>query len=110
MYKRISLKRILKLTLTLQCGVTSVARHSENIFCSEVTSTARHGARSHSVVYISTKSGANVIGLIRAAYLMVWETVARNYLFIFFSALEFWVFFLKSVISQTILRVPLTVK
>ena len=27
---------------------------------------------------------------------MVWETVARNYFFIFFSALEFWVFFLQS--------------
>jgi len=26
----------------------------------------------------------------------VWETVARNYFFIFFSALEFWVFFLQS--------------
>ena len=25
--------------------------------------------------------------------LMVWETVARNYFFIFFPALEFWVFF-----------------
>jgi len=28
--------------------------------------------------------------------LMVWERVARNYFFIFFSALEFWVFFLQS--------------
>jgi len=27
---------------------------------------------------------------------MVWETVARNYLFIFSSAFEFWVFFLQS--------------
>ena len=31
--------------------------------------------------------------------LMVWETVARNYVFIFFSALEVWVFFLRSLIS-----------
>ena len=27
---------------------------------------------------------------------MVWETFARNFFFIFFSALEFWVFFLQS--------------
>ena len=53
-------------TLTLQCGVTSAARHSENISCSGVTSAARHGACSHSFVYISTTSGANVIGLLRA--------------------------------------------
>jgi len=31
-----------------------------------------------------------------AGSLMVWDTVTRNYLFIFFSALEFWVFFLQS--------------
>ena len=53
-------------TSTLQCGMTSAARHSENIPCSGVTSAARHGARSHSFVYISTKSGANVFGLLRA--------------------------------------------
>ena len=41
-------------TLTPQCGVTSTARHSENITCRGVTSTARHAARSHSFVYIST--------------------------------------------------------
>ena len=52
--------------LTLQCGMTSAVRHSENIPCSGVTSAARHGARSHSFVYISTTSGANVIGLLRA--------------------------------------------
>ena len=52
--------------LTLQCGMTSAACHSENIPCSGVTSAARHGARSRSFVYISTTSGANVIGLLRA--------------------------------------------
>jgi len=52
--------------LTLQSGVTSTARHSENISCRGVTSTARHVAHSHSLVYISTTSGANVIGLLRA--------------------------------------------
>jgi len=31
-----------------------------------------------------------------AGSLMVWEIVARNYFFILFSALEFWVFFLQS--------------
>ena len=35
-------------TLTLQRGVTSTARHSENITCRGVTSTARHAAHSHS--------------------------------------------------------------
>ena len=40
--------------LSIQCGVTSTARHGENITCHGVTSTARHGARSHSFVYIST--------------------------------------------------------
>ena len=40
--------------LTLQCGVTSTARHSVNITCRGVTSPARHAARSHSFVYIST--------------------------------------------------------
>ena len=59
--------------LTLQCGVTSTARHSENISCSGVTSTARHSEniscsgvmstarhapRSHSFVYISTTWGS----------------------------------------------------
>ena len=53
-------------SLTLQCGMKSAARHSENISCSGVTSAARHGARSHSFVYISTTSVANVIGLLRA--------------------------------------------
>ena len=58
--------------LTLQCRVTSAARHSENISCSGVTSAARHGARSHSFVYISTTSGANVIGLLRACSWRSW--------------------------------------
>jgi len=31
---------------------------------------------------------------------MVWETVARNYFFIFFSAVEVWFFFLQSLISS----------
>ena len=35
-----------------------------------------------------------------AGSLMVWEAVARNYFFIFFSALEIWFFFLQSVISS----------
>ena len=39
----------------------SAARHSENISCSGVMSTALHGTHSHSFVYISTTSGANVI-------------------------------------------------
>jgi hypothetical protein len=40
--------------LTLQRGVASTARHSINITCRGVTSPARHAARSHSFVYIST--------------------------------------------------------
>jgi len=42
------------LLLTLQRGVTSAARHSENITCRGVTSTARHAALSHSFDYILT--------------------------------------------------------
>ena len=57
--------QIYQTPLTLQCGMTSATRHSENIPCSGVTSSARHGACSHSFVYISTTSGANVIGLLR---------------------------------------------
>ena len=49
--------------LTLQCGVTSTARHSENATCRGVTSTARHAALSHSFDYISTTKGENVIGM-----------------------------------------------
>ena len=41
-------------TLTLQHGVTSTGRHSENITCRGVTSSACHGARFHSFVYILT--------------------------------------------------------
>jgi len=40
--------------LTLQRGVTSTARHGENITCRGVTSTAHHAARCHSFDYIST--------------------------------------------------------
>ena len=40
--------------LTPQRGVTSTAHHSENVTCRGVTSAARHAARSHSFVYIST--------------------------------------------------------
>jgi len=40
--------------LTFQRGVTSAARHSENITCRGMTSTARHAARSHSFDNIST--------------------------------------------------------
>jgi len=40
--------------LTLQRGMTSTARHSENITYRGMTSTARHAARSHSFVYILT--------------------------------------------------------
>ena len=43
--------------LTLQRGVTSTARHSENATCRGVTSTARHAALSHSFDYISTTKG-----------------------------------------------------
>ena len=58
-------------SLTLQCGVTSAARHSGKISCSGVTSSARHGARSpHSS--ISTTSRANVIGLLRACSWRSW--------------------------------------
>ena len=48
---------------TLQRGVTSTARHSENATCRGVTSTARHAALSHSFDYISTTKGKNVIGM-----------------------------------------------
>jgi len=51
-------------TLTLQRGVTSAARHSENITCHGVTSTARHAALSNSFDYISTTQGENVIRLL----------------------------------------------
>jgi translation initiation factor 2B subunit (eIF-2B alpha/beta/delta family) len=50
--------------LTLQRGVTSTARHSENITCRGVTSTARHAALSHSFNYISTTERENIIGLL----------------------------------------------
>ena len=43
-----------KCHLTLQRGVTSAARHSENVTCRGVTSGARHGACSHSFDYILT--------------------------------------------------------
>jgi hypothetical protein len=42
----------------------SAARHSKNITCCGVTSTARHAALSHSIDYISTTQGENVIGLL----------------------------------------------
>ena len=42
------------LNLTLQRGVTSTARHSENVTCRGVMSTAHHAALSHSFDYIST--------------------------------------------------------
>ena len=51
------------LYLTLQRGVTSTARHSENATCRGVTSTARHAALSHSFDYISITKGKNVIGM-----------------------------------------------
>jgi hypothetical protein len=50
--------------LTLQRGVTSTTRHSENITCRGVMSTARHAALSHSFDYISTTLGEKVIGLL----------------------------------------------
>jgi len=46
--------------LTLQRGVTSAARHSENVTCRGVTSTARHAALSHSFDYISTLSSRSL--------------------------------------------------
>ena len=49
--------------LTLQRGVTSTARHSQEATCRGVTSTARHAALSHSFDYISTTNGENVIGM-----------------------------------------------
>jgi hypothetical protein len=42
-----------------------------------------------------------------AGSLMVWETVPRNYFFIFFSPLEVTVFFLYSLIAQTDLCISL---
>ena len=50
--------------LTLQRGVTSAARHSVNITCRGVTSTARRAALSHSFDYISTTQGDSVIRLL----------------------------------------------
>jgi len=44
-----------KMSLTLQRGVTSTARHSEKITCRGVMSNACHAALSHSFDYISTK-------------------------------------------------------
>jgi hypothetical protein len=35
-----------------------------------------------------------------SGFLMVWETVARNYFFIFFSAVAVWFFFLQSLFSS----------
>jgi hypothetical protein len=40
--------------LTAQRGMTSAARHTENVICRRVTGTARHATHSHSFVYIST--------------------------------------------------------
>ena len=48
------LVRNISVILTLQRGVAITARHSINITCRGVTSPARHAARSHSFVYIST--------------------------------------------------------
>jgi len=45
---------VMKYLLTLQHGVMSAARHSKNVTCRGVTSTARHAALSHSFDYIST--------------------------------------------------------
>ena len=52
--KKMALFVSLPVCLTLQRGVTSTARYSVNITCRGVTSPARHAARSHSFVYIST--------------------------------------------------------
>ena len=53
-YVLLSVRNVNTHSLTLQRGVTSTARHSENITCRGVTSTARHAALSHSFDYIST--------------------------------------------------------
>jgi len=43
-----------RVSLTLQRGVTNATRHSENLTCRGVMSSARHVALSHSLDYIST--------------------------------------------------------
>jgi hypothetical protein len=58
--------------LALQRGVTSTARHSENVTCRGVTSTALHPALSHSFNYISTTKGENVIGLLCTCSRRIW--------------------------------------
>jgi len=96
--------------LSLQRGVTNTAHHSENITCRGVTSTPRHAALSHSLDYISTTEGENVIGLlctcsrrswcgrqflqiIASFYVftkeLLWETVPTDYCFIFSLLLKF---------------------
>ena len=75
-YTQLSPSASCVLPLTLQCGVTSTAchsenatclgvtstaRHSKNATCRGVTSTARHAALSHSFDYISTTKGKNLI-------------------------------------------------
>jgi hypothetical protein len=101
--------------LTLQRGVTSARRHSENITCCGVTSSTCRAALSLSFDYISTTWKENVTGcFVRvhegAGSLMVWETFPINYCLIFFSPLEIWVFFLQSLISQAALWVSGTRK
>ena len=46
--------------------MTDTARQRENITCRGMTTTARHAARFHSFIYISTTQGENGIGLLRA--------------------------------------------
>jgi hypothetical protein len=58
--------------LTLQRGVTSAPRHSENITCRGVTSATHRAALSHSFDYISTTWKENVIGLLCACSRRSW--------------------------------------
>jgi len=101
--------------ITFQSGVTCTVRHRVKITCRGVTIAANHAAHSHFFVYISKTYEANIIGLLRFLFVreraLLW--LGRQLLQInssFFYALEISVFFLQSLISQTVLCVPLTVE
>jgi len=100
--------------LTLQRGVTGPARIAKTSHRG-VTGSARmlHGL-THSTLSRQHREKMQSDCFVRvregAGFLMVWETVPRNYFFIFFSPLEIWVFFLQSLIAQTALYVSLTRK
>jgi hypothetical protein len=97
--------------LTRRRGVASAGRHSENITCRGMANSARHATYSHSLHNITTKLGANVMGLLCVYWWRCWLSYVvgdSSYkLFLhFFFPLELRVFFFA--ISTAVTRHAVT--